>query len=154
MQAYSGAFVNLVLFFLLAAFRKILFIIGLFSAAILAPPVPSNGFELDTIASDCDHGDADDFVPKKRERNPAIWFDVPNRGGIGMIHVAKRKCPEIMFRYLNQLSQRDGREGWLFPTLEKDSCISPSKVILLFFVACFLIALFHLWPLLFCLIIA
>ncbi len=101
-----------------------------FSAAILAPPVPDTlEPALGTTIQEHDQVSGEDFLPKKRERNHAIWFDVPNRGGIGMLHVAKRKCPEIMFKYLNHLSKEDGREGWVFPTVEDDKLQSPAQVI-------------------------
>lgn len=104
-------------------------LIHICSAAILAPPDPGTREPtLGTTIDQHDQGSGDDFFPKKRERSHAIWFDVPNRGGIGMLHVAKRKCPEIMFRYLNHLSKEDGREGWLFPTIEDDKLQSPAQV--------------------------
>ena len=105
---------------------NLLLLIILCSAAILAPPVSEEREPaLDVAIAECESGVAnDDFLPRKREKGHAIWFDVPNRGGIGMIHVAKRKCPEIMFRYLNHLSKEEGRKGWLFPSLT-----SPTKVI-------------------------
>jgi hypothetical protein len=49
-----------------------------------------------------------------------------------MIHVAKRKCPQVMFRYLNHLSKEEGREGWSYHAIEhdksNDALLSPTKV--------------------------
>ena len=101
---------------------------SLCSAAILAPPLSEGEPVLDTTIPEDDDVAGDVFLPKKRERHHAIWFDVPNRGGIGMLHVAKRKCPHIMFRYLNHLSKADGREGWVFPNGVDDKLRSPTKV--------------------------
>ncbi len=111
---------------LVALFTRIIF---LRSAAILAPPIPESEPALDITIDECDSGVADDFLPRKREKSHSIWFDVPNRGGIGMIHVAKRKCPEIMFRYLDYLSKEEGRGGWSFPAKLDDKLLSPAKVI-------------------------
>ena len=109
---------------------NLLLLIILCSAAILAPPISEREPALDVAIAECESGVAnDDFLPRKREKGHAIWFDVPNRGGIGMIHVAKRKCPEIMFRYLNHLSKEEGRRGWLFPSKGDDKLTSPAKVI-------------------------
>ena len=99
------------------------------SAAILAPPVfETHEPSFDSTVEECNNVAEGDFLPKKREKTHAIWFDVPNRGGIGMLHVAKRKCPEIMFRYLNHLCKASGKEGWVFPTIEDDKLQSPAKV--------------------------
>ncbi len=99
------------------------------SAAILAPALSEVEPVLDATSPEYDDVAGDIYLPKKRERHHAIWFDVPKRGGIGMLHVAKRKCPHIMFRYLNHLSKADGREGWVFPTGVDDKELrSPTKV--------------------------
>ena len=88
------------------------------SAAILALPVSGSEPTQDAInAEEHDDDAADVFPPKKRDRR--IWFDVPTRGGCGMIHLTKRKCPEIMFKYLNHLSSAAGR-GWKFEQDEDD----------------------------------
>ena len=109
---------------------NLLLLIILCSAAILAPPISEREPALDVAIAECESGVAnDDFLPRKREKGHAIRFDVPTRGGIGMIHVAKRKCPEIMFRYLNHLSKEEGRRGWLFPSKGDDKLTSPAKVI-------------------------
>lgn len=104
------------------------------SAAILAPPVSDNEPALDIAIAECDYSAAEsEFLPRKREKGQSIWFDVPNRGGIGMIHVAKRKCPEIMFKYWDHLSKEQGRKGWCFPSQEDNKMLSPAKVTPFFF---------------------
>ena len=108
------------------------FVIHFFSAAILASPIIDGEPALAPATVECDSAAVDEFFPKKRERNHAVWFDVPTRGGIGMIHVAKGKCPEVMFRYLNHLSKEEGREGWSLHAIEHDksneALLSPTKV--------------------------
>jgi hypothetical protein len=110
----------------------LVFVIRFFSAAILASPIIDGEPALAPATAECDSAAVDEFFPKKRERTHAVWFDVPTRGGIGMIHVAKRKCPEVMFRYLNHLSKEEGREGWSFHAIEhdksNDALLSPTKV--------------------------
>ncbi len=119
----------------LACFRNLLMCIR--SAAILAPPVfETHEPSFDSTVEECNDVAEGDFLPKKREKTHAVWFDVPNRGGIGMLHVAKRKCPEIMFRYLNHLCKASGKEGWVFPTIEDDKLQSPSKVMEFAFSCC------------------
>ena len=106
-----------------------LLLIILRSAAILAPPsISENEPVLDATIAECDNSAAEDFLPRKREKGQSIWFDVPIRGGIGMIHVSKRKCPEIMFRYLDHLSKVEGRKGWSFVSKEDGPLMSPAKV--------------------------
>ncbi len=106
---------------------QLVIVIHAFSAAILASPIvdgePASHGHVTAI---CDDGAVGDLYPKKRERSHAVWFDVPTRGGIGMIHVAKRNCPEIMFLYLNHLSKAEGREGWSYKP--NDALLSPTKV--------------------------
>lgn len=107
-------------------------VIHFFSAAILASPIIDGEPALAPATDECDSAAVDEFFPKKRDRNHAVWFDVPTRGGIGMIHVAKRKCPQVMFRYLNHLSKEEGREGWSYRAIEhdksNDALLSPTKV--------------------------
>jgi hypothetical protein len=112
---------------LCALLVQLVILIHAFSAAILASPIVDGEPVSKPVTSVCEDGAAvGDFYPKKRERSHALWFDVPTRGGIGMIHVAKRNCPEIMFLYLDHISKAEGREGW--SCKPNDALLSPTKV--------------------------
>ena len=105
---------------------QVLIFAHLCSAVILAfPACGSEPMQSALNAEECDDDAADVFLPKKRDRR--IWFDVPNRGGIGMIHMTKRKCPEIMFKYLDHQSREQGR-GWKFHMGEDNEAASPIQV--------------------------
>ena len=105
---------------------QVLIFAHLCSAVILAfPACGSEPMQSALNAEECDDDTADVFLPKKRDRK--IWFDVPVRGGIGMIHMTKRKCPEIMFKYLDHQSREQGR-GWKFHMGEDYEAASPIQV--------------------------